>query len=71
MANWTQPCCEACWVERNLQQTDDGGWTMRIPVRVTEARLTECCYCGNVTFVGIFLRVDPTQVPFPAPDNED
>lgn len=56
--SWTQPLCGRCWYER-----DD-----REPNRlVGDYRAKEkCCYCGKPTFSGIYKRVDPATVPYPA-----
>jgi hypothetical protein len=56
--SWTQPICEACWNERNPE---------REAVRVTVQEDAEtCCYCGEHTSSGIFVRVDPKTVKFAA-----
>jgi hypothetical protein len=62
--SWTQPCCERCWVERHHLE----GEPIKLPVRVRSEdpyNTEQCCYCGNPTWVGIFVRVDPTTVDYP------
>lgn len=43
--------------------------SLRIPTMVRqregEKAIEQCGFCGNVTFVGIFVREDPAKVPFP------
>ena len=54
----TQPVCNADWRSRNPG---------RNPSRIKhEYRTTErCCYCGELTVSGIFIRAEITKVPFP------
>jgi hypothetical protein len=58
--NWTQPICPGCYAKREPGRT---------PVRVSEdyADPENCCGCGQETRAGIYLRVDPRTVKFPAP----
>lgn len=55
--SWTQPCCDACWDERRPYA----------PKRITAGyRATEtCCYCGEDTDSGIYVRENPAEVPHP------
>lgn len=56
-------------------------WNMRNPDRLAEPKLGEqkfvggevnrCVYCGGGTTSGIFVRVDPRTVPFPALEDDD
>jgi hypothetical protein len=57
--SWTQPSCEICWLERN---PDRRPTTLKEPFRETEI----CCFCGEPTRSGIYVRVDPTTVLYPA-----
>lgn len=62
--NWNQPVCARCFAERNPG---------REPVRVTE-RYREpvtCAFCGQPNRDGIYVRIDPQKVPYPAPENDD
>lgn len=71
---WTQPLCEACWVGEQAVFTPDGEiiGLKRLPYRVSgESELFQCCECGKPTFVGVFVRRDPSVVPFPREDPED
>ena len=54
--NWNQPICEACWSRR---------CPGRIPVRIADASVETCAYCGLETDSGIFVREHPDSVPFP------
>jgi hypothetical protein len=55
-----QPICLPCW------RTDwpDGGMN-RDPPRVSGWPKETCCLCARPTNNGIYVRVDPTTVPFP------
>jgi hypothetical protein len=53
---WTQPVCEARWRE---MYGDREPTRLRIP----EAEWDPCCYCRTPT--NIYVRLDPTTVPFP------
>ena len=61
--SWTQPLCESCWDKRNPD---------RVPsVIVEEHRDQEtCCDCGNATRSGIYMRIDPSTVAYPASKEE-
>lgn len=59
--NWTQPCCPHCWADRNPD---------REPVTVNEREVEQCCICGSSTASGIYVRVDPRTVAYPAGGDE-
>ena len=61
--SWTQAVCTACWNERNPDRLAH--------VRVNAQYAEKCCHCGVRTFSGIFVRVDPSTVPFPTYYEED
>ena len=62
MPNWNQPQCERCWVD---QHTNSDG-TIREPVRVRDVEGARvCAFCGYPTWAGIFVRADPSAVPYP------
>jgi hypothetical protein len=54
---WTQPQCDDCW-EHSMGD--------KPPTRLVEAQDETCATCGVVTTSGIYIRVDPTTVPFPS-----
>jgi hypothetical protein len=56
---WTQPMCDTDWAEQNGD---------RIPVRIKHPRAETCAWCGNTTYSGIFMWVDPRTVPYPQED---
>jgi hypothetical protein len=67
--SWTQPVCERCWIEREAvwDETDTEVLVgLRLPVRTMEPELERCSFCGLPTFIGVFVRADPTKVPYPA-----
>jgi len=55
---FTQPVCYTCW---------DAMHPNRRPTRLAEGvREREvCCKCGNVTYSGIYIRINPATVPHP------
>ena len=54
MSAWTHTICRPCWDKLNPD---------REPVRVKNAQTEPCCYCGNETFSGIYVRKDPDELP--------
>lgn len=70
--NWNQVSCGPCW------QANNPG---REPVRINLAALDaeeraivsreRCSWCGQPTNSGIYVRVHPSEVPFPQPDDDD
>ncbi|HTF53628.1 MAG TPA: hypothetical protein VK735_39800 [Pseudonocardia sp.] len=61
--NWTQPVCRVCWDERNPDHT---------AYRLREVGANEiCCHCGKHTNSGIYVRIDPKTVPFPAAEDDE
>ena len=57
--SWTQPCCDDDWIEHHPG---------REPTRIKPEFADEetCCYCGQVTVSGIYVRVNPHEVPHPS-----
>lgn len=55
--SWTQPVCDECWTQENPERT---------PIRVNTVEVNVCCTCGLPTTAGIWVRKDPTKVPYPA-----
>jgi hypothetical protein len=53
MGNWAHPICDDCWKRE---------FGARLPVRIVESvRDTEtCCWCGKLTFSGIYYRENPS-----------
>lgn len=54
--SWTQPVCEACWEER---------YPGRFANRLREPERETCVDCGKPTWVGIYIRINPTQANYP------
>lgn len=56
--------CERCWLCRHPR---------RQPVRLAnrEPALEQCSYCGETTIAGIYLRADPSTVPFPRLEKDE
>lgn len=57
---WTQPMCMPCWVR------DHGA---RQPHTHREPTVERCCKCGTPTQSGIYVRLDPTRVPYPSEED--
>ncbi len=55
---WTQPVCLEHWIEREGD---------RVPTRLAESvREKEICVdCGEPTYSGIYIRVDPAEAKYP------
>jgi hypothetical protein len=51
---WTHAICVGCWMTRNPD---------RVPVTLTEPKIERCCFCGNGSAGGIYVRAAPTSVP--------
>ena len=58
--NWTQPICSICYGIRIPGRT---------PTVVVNSQEEKCCDCGHPTREGIYYRVDPRTVKFPAEEN--
>ena len=58
MGNWTQPVREECFLAHHY----DG----QQPARLKQAEEEVCCHCGARTKSGIYVRVDPATVAYPA-----
>lgn len=59
--SWTQPVCERCF---GIEKPG------RVPPRVRDAERETCCYCGDPTYTGVYIRVDPATVPYPTNPDE-
>lgn len=74
MGNWTQPQCERCWVQQNSTWEQDPELgpdaetlvSIRTPVVSLRREINRCAWCGEPTIIGIFVRVNPEEVPFPS-----
>ena len=56
--DWTQAVCSECWNERNPERQVTNAATIHVG--------DVCCYCGNEATTGIYVRIDPTTVPYSA-----
>jgi hypothetical protein len=52
MSNWTHNICEPCWEKRHPGRT---------AVRMLEPEKETCCFCGDQTYGGIYVREDPAN----------
>jgi hypothetical protein len=48
--------CQACWVNRR---------GLRVPVRVKDSPVANCCFCGRDTTGGIYVRARPASDEVP------
>lgn len=69
MANWNQPQCEACWIDQNTYLDPERGVVVRVPYLLRQPRPEQCAWCGTDTIIGLYVRADPNEVPYPAPDD--
>ncbi len=70
MSRWSHPICEACWIQREFvwetvvgpdDKTYEQLIKIREPSKVLEPPLETCCFCNNLTLVGIYVREDPNS----------
>lgn len=65
---WTQPICERCWINENAVIVGDE-MIIKPPYRIVNddaMSIDNCCKCGLVTIMGIYIRIDPRTVPHPS-----
>lgn len=53
---WTHAMCDACW---NARRSPDYP-----PVRMVDPETETCCWCGQPTDSGIYVREDPRFIRF-------
>ena len=73
MLSWNQPTCERCWIIKRGRFNPDGLLlAVEEPYRMnSDARIERCAWCGQPTIVGIYVRADPAQVPYPGLKEEE
>ncbi len=57
--SFTQASCDECFYNQHPE---------RYPVRIIDPDVEVCCFCGTVTRSGIYIRVDPSTVEYPTPE---
>ena len=56
-SEWFHPICRPCWDEHKPGQVPAAiAWDIRARER--------CCWCGDETRHGIYVRADPAPLPF-------
>ena len=50
MSEWNHPQCDDCW---------DALHPDRTPIRIIEPETEKCCWCGQYTTSGIYVRDNP------------
>lgn len=58
MSLFNHAICHDCWVERN-----PGREAVVIDEAARGRDLVTCCYCGEDTTSGIWVREDPSDIP--------
>lgn len=58
---WTHAICTVCWSSR-----EPG----RLPATVKGATPEPCCFCGQMTDAGIYVRHDPRDLSCKHPDED-
>jgi hypothetical protein len=55
-SRWTHPMCDDCWVRT---------YRDRQPIRLVGEYVSDerCCWCGEQTRSGIYVRLDPMWTP--------
>jgi len=53
MGAWTHNICTTCWDELHPDEE---------PARMKKSATQTCCFCGNRTHDGIFIRHDPVNL---------
>jgi hypothetical protein len=62
---WTHAICEVCWIEQNATWDEEGRLTgIGRPLRFKEPEIERCCFCGNPTIFGVYIRFDPQGVTY-------
>jgi hypothetical protein len=67
MSQWTHPQCETDWIKQNMVIGEAGDF-IRLPHRIVDpdtgyvGELATCCWCGQTTISGIFVRADPSSL---------
>jgi hypothetical protein len=66
MPNWTQPICVARWNQDYAHNGDGVPRVLDVQLDVSGlGQLELCCFCGMPTRSGLYVRIDPSTVPFP------
>ena len=62
--SWTQPSCDTCFAGLFPRSEN--------PHRIIETMREDeiCCMCGTHTRSGLYIRINPTTVEHPTPDEE-
>lgn len=73
--------CERCWLFETTkwepQSVDENGRAyvkivgVALPPRISNPSVDECCMCGEITVVGIYVMRDPEMVPYGRSMNSD
>lgn len=59
--SWTHAICDPCWDERH---------PYREPVQMIDAPRETCCFCGEPTTGGIYVRHDPRDLSCSHPEED-
>ena len=58
---WNHRICGDCWLgdPEKFHWDENGDCHFRPPVQIKDIEPGVCCFCGNKTKLGIFVRADP------------
>lgn len=60
--SWTHRMCGECWLEKKLIFHENGDIEFTPPVQVKGVEPAQCCFCGQTTRMGIFVRHNPKNL---------
>jgi hypothetical protein len=58
---WTHRICSRCWFDRNSRE----------PARMKFDESGKCCFCGETTDSGIYVRLSPNSAELVCHGNHD
>lgn len=59
MSKWTHYICEKCWRKR---EGDREPVRCKVELVMLDGQVSHCCFCGDATASGIFVREAPDKV---------
>jgi hypothetical protein len=61
MSKWTHAICDGCWGKRNPG---------RLATVLINKNVEICCFCGEKTTAGIYVRAEPSKLLCKGKHNE-
>lgn len=63
MSLWNHQMCGECWIEREVKSDIAASHrVIRCPVLLLDVPAGVCCFCGQRTRIGLFIRHDPKEL---------